>query len=379
MKWKNQYHEFDKIAEYFCDKRTKYYLWGTANIAANMFRLCGHEINIVGAVDSDKKRWGQKISGVTIESPDVLNPKEGYVILVTTSAYEQVKEVLLKKGFEENINFWDYFIFYQIYQLYAHNKLYSRRIDISLTERCTLKCRKCNMFMPYFQTPADLSEESVQTMVDKYFALIDFVESFNLLGGEPFLYDSLPEIIKYVGNKYRERLEHFKVFTNGMILPEKGLLELIRKYDVEIQISDYTSEVPYQKRIDQLKTLFDEVGVRYYIIKTSTWGDFGFPENPNNICEGDLISFFEHCKAPFRGLYKDRVYFCYLEASAVRAGLFEENENDYFDLNQKDKYIKQKFLEFDFGYSLNGAVSFCRVCRGCYPQNKLSVPSAEQM
>lgn len=379
MKWENQYHEFDKIAECLCDKSAEYYLWGTANIAENMFRLCGAEIKIIGAVDSDKKRWKQRIGGVTIEEPDILNPESGYIVLVTTSAYMQVKEILLKKGFEENVNFFDYFIFHQIYQLYVHNKLYSRRIDISLTERCTLKCRKCNMFMPYFNSPADISEKSVMEQIDQYFKLVDFVESFNLLGGEPLLYTPLAKIIEYIGKKYREKLEHFKIFTNGMILPDKELVEQIYKYDVEVQISDYTAEVPYRKRLDQLITLFNETGIKYYIARTSTWGDFGFPENPNNVSEKDLISFFENCKAPFRGLYNNRVYFCHLETSAIRAGLYTDNENDYFDLNQKDKNIKRKFLEFDFGYSANGAVSFCKVCRGCYPQNKLSVPSAKQM
>ena len=82
--------------------------------------------------------------------------------------------------------------------------------------------------------------------------------------------------------------------------------------------------------------------IRFYIEKISTWGDFGFPENPNNISEKDCISFFELCKAPFRGLYISRVYFCHLETSAIRAGLYEDNENDYFDLNQKDRDVIRK-------------------------------------
>ena len=379
MKWENQYHELDEIAKVLCSERTRYYLWGTANIAKNMLEICGQEICIIGAVDANEGRWGQQLGEFIVQSPDVLKPEDGYIVLVTTSSYSQVKQELAHKGFTENINFFDYFVFHQIYQQYRHNRLYSRRIDISLTERCTLKCRKCNMFMPYFKNPSDLALDDVQKQVDLYFDLIDYVESLNLLGGEPFLYGSLAEVIVYIGENYRGKLEHFKIFTNGMILPDERLIEAFLKYDVEIQISDYTCTVPYQKRLEQLRLLLETKGVRHYTEKNAEWGDFGFPEKPNEVADKDLVDFFENCKAPFRGLYKGRVYYCHLETSAVRAGLYGDNENDYFDLNEDDENTKRKFLEFDFGYSRDGAVSFCKVCRGCYPQNKATVPCAEQM
>lgn len=379
MKWKKQGHEFDEIAEILCCSKTRYYLWGTANIAKRLFSLCGNEIEIVGAVDSDIMRQGREINGVVIEAPDVLRPEDGYIVIVTTSAFKEVRPLLVKKGFRENINFFDYFVFTQIYQLYKHDRLYSRRLDISLTERCTLKCRKCNMFMPYFKNPTDLDKEDVQKQIDNYFDMVAYLESFNLLGGEPFLYTPLADIVSYVGERYRDKIDHFKIFTNGMILPSGELNGLFRKYSVEIQISDYTMAVPYKKRIEDLIKIFEKANVDYYIAKSSRWGDFGFPDNPNSVPDTELIQFFDACRAPFRGLYKNRVYFCHLETSAIRAGMFEDNENDYFDLAQTVEDKKRKFLEFDFGFSQDGAVSFCKLCRGCDPLNKLTVTAAEQM
>ena len=111
MKWKNQGHEFDKTAAMLCDKKARFYIWGTANIAKNLIARCGKEINIIGAVDSNTAYQGQHICGLIIEDPEILDPKSGYIVLVTTSAINEIKPQLIRKGFEENINFFDYFVF----------------------------------------------------------------------------------------------------------------------------------------------------------------------------------------------------------------------------------------------------------------------------
>lgn len=379
MKRKNQGHEFDEIAKKLCSPDVRYILWGAANIGKNIVKLCGDEINIVGVVDSSVEKQGTYLGGHVVGAPDALRPEDDCIVIVSTSAFKQVSSKLREKRYVENVNFFDYFVFLQIFLLYKRGELYSRRLDISLTEKCTLKCRKCNMFMPYFSTPQELEKETVLQEIDNYFKLVDYVEGFNLLGGEPFLYKSLADVVEYVGKKYRDRMEHFEIFTNGMILPTDKELELFQRYLVKIQISDYSARVPYGKRIEELVRILEEKGISYVIMKSERWGDFGFPENPNTISEDELIGFFDRCRAPFRGLYKNRVYFCHLETSAIRAGLYEDNENDYFDLEQKDDDLKKKFLEFDFGYSDEGAVSFCRKCRGCDCVNGLTVVAAEQM
>lgn len=379
MKWTHPDHEFDMTADKLCDPNGSYYLWGSANIGKEVLEQFGKQLHIVGVVDADKGKQGNQLGDLVIESPDVLSVNAGYTVIVTTSAYSQVKKELILKGFSENENFFDYFPFFQIYQLYRNNMLLSRRVDISLTERCTLKCKKCNMFMPYFSNPSDMALDVVLSQIDKYFRVVDYVESFNLLGGEPFLYKELSSVVEFVGKKYRSRIKHFIIFTNGMLLPNDTEIKLFSKYMVEIQISDYTNKVPYKERLEQLVSLLEENKIYYYFLRSTRWGDFGFPENPNNIPEEKLMDYFEGCKAPFRGLYDDKVFFCHLETSAIRAGLHNETEDDYFNLNQDTSDIKKRFLEFDFGYSRKGYVSFCAKCRGCDTVNKLTVPAAEQM
>lgn len=375
MKWNNKGHQFDKEAEILQDTDNCFVLWGLANIGRKFYSDYHNCINITGAVDSNEKMHGNVWNGLTVSSPDSIICKEKQIIIVTSSAYPKIKSVLQQKGFVENVNMFDYFVFMQIYEIYAHNRLYSRRIDISLTEKCTLKCKKCNMFMPYFNKSCDLDHYDVLKQIDEYFDMVDYVESFNLLGGEPLLYSNLAQTVDYVGQKYRDRMEHLKIFTNGTILPSDELLDNCKKWNVEIQISDYTNEVHYESRINQVMDILDKREISYYTFKSDEWGDFGFPDNPNNIGKEEVEGYFNACRAPFRGLYKSRVYFCHLETSAIRAGLFPDNSNDYFEI---DRSRKKEFFEFDMGYNEQGGITFCAKCRGCYPLNKLTVPAAKQ-
>lgn len=380
MKWENKTKEFDSIASVFMDKSISYCLWGMANLGGIFLKKYSHELNIIKVVDMDIQKQGVKIGHLIIESPNEIVGLQNYKIIVTTNAYRQVSDILKERGFKENIDYFDYFYFEQIYLLYTRNYLLSRRIDISLTEKCNLKCRKCNMFMPYFKMPADQPLAEVKKDIDNYFSVVDFVEVLNLLGGEPFLYPYLYQIVEYIGICYRNRINKMIIFTNGMLIPDEDFFDLLKRYKVILQFSDYTKVISYKNKFDEFKRIANKHEIHYYVFKNEKWGDFGFPENPHKIeSKENLLHFFDSCKSPFRGLYKGKVYFCHLETSAVRAGIFPDSENDSFYLLKESNSRKKEYFEFDRGYSELGYVTFCSVCRGCDCVNDLFVPAAEQV
>ena len=208
-----------------------------------------------------------------------------------------------------------------------------------------------------------------------------------------FLYDNDTELRKY-GWFYPDFSEMVKprqiALNNGFYLrlplfkKDRGKMwkiisENLKKYNVIIQISDYTDRVDYKKRKEDLTGLLEKHDIQYKVLRSDEWGDFGFPENPNDLMnEEQLTHFFNRCRAPFRGLYRQKVYFCHLETSAVRAGLFPDHKNDSFDLQGEYSDKKISFLEFDEGYCEKGYITFCAKCRGCSCVNDLTVVSAEQ-
>ena len=164
-----------------------------------------------------------------------------------------------------------------------------------------------------------------------------------------------------------------------MIVPSEELCECMKKNKVQVQISDYTTVVPYSERLQSFCSKMDEHEIQYKIVRFESWGDFGFPENCNDLPEDKLVPFFDSCHAPFRGLWKKRVYFCHLETIAIRAELYKDNEKDYFSVKEGCKPgTKRLFAEFDQGFHEDGFVSFCQKCRGCDCVNSLTVPAAQQ-
>ena len=381
MKWTNVGHEFDTVAKKLLDRKTTYRLWGAAQLGKDFFERLSEKVNIVQVVDGDAKKHGSLLGNVIIEAPSQLVYDEASVVVVTCSYYEENRPAIQSLGYVPMENLFYYEDFYILYDLYTNNFLRSKRIDFSLTEKCTLKCKKCNMFMTHFKTPAHQPLEDVLQDLDVYFAVVDYVKVLNLLGGEPFLYPDLDKVLDYIAEHYRSRIERVIIFTNGTLLPKQPLVESIKKCRATVQFSDYTNTVPYQERLHQFKELVEQENIENYTMANDEWGDFGFPENPNCMeSDEEATCFFERCKAPFRGIWKKRVYFCHLETSAIRAGLFEDESNDYFDLTATDnRMMKKQYCEFDYGYSKKGFIAFCKVCRGCDCVNDLTVPAAEQL
>lgn len=381
MKWTKKGHEFDEIIPKLLEADTTYRLWGAAQLGKDFCEKYANKLRIVQIVDKDSKKWGESIChGITTEEPENLVFDEKSVVVVTCSFYDENRPIIEKLGYIHMKNLFYYEDFYVLYDLYVNNFLRSRRVDISLTEKCTLKCKKCNMFMTYFENPQHQPLQDVLDDIDAYFSIVDFVSDLNLLGGEPFLYPDFKDVLDYIAENYRDRIDKLIIFSNGTIVPNTELLESIKACSATVQFSDYTHVVPYDKKIEQFKTVLNEMDIENYTMPWEEWGDFGFPDNPNIITDDQVATdFFERCKAPFRGIWKKRVYFCHLETSAVRAGIYPDDDNDYFDLKiTSGNDLKKLFCEFDYGYSEKGYITFCKKCRGCGCVNNLTVPVAEQ-
>ena len=59
-------------------------------------------------VDSDADLWGEGYRGEIIKSPDILKRKKDEIVIISTIfRYNEVREVLLKYGYKENIDFFD--------------------------------------------------------------------------------------------------------------------------------------------------------------------------------------------------------------------------------------------------------------------------------
>ena len=72
--------------------------------------------------------------------------------------------------------------------------LSKERLGIMLTTRCTLRCRGCYLMSPE-QKPWDADIETVKASLPKIFEIFDHFDQICLMGGEPFLYRDLEQVL----------------------------------------------------------------------------------------------------------------------------------------------------------------------------------------
>lgn len=382
MRWVDKGKQFDK----FMDEWTlenEYYIWGTSTVGESFYNKFNDIINIKGYVDNDVTKHGSYINDKRIYSiEDVLGDLDNHKLIIASGAYYEIADQVQKYGFIEGKDFCDSRIFEGVYFSYKYNKVHLYRTDISITSKCNLKCKKCNMFMPYYNKPKHRAFEEIKDDIDTYFKWVDNLKLFNILGGEPFLHPNINEIIEYVGeNYYKKKIEHIEFFSNGTVkLSEKVLLNC-KKYDISIQVSDYSNSLEYlKKNVDDFIQELSKYNIKYRRNISDKWLDFGDPNIRNNSkSQDEMIAFFDKCYAPFRGLYNKKFYYCHLNTSAIQSGFYIENSNDYFNLSKYDQNRKRELVEFDLGYNANGFLDYCRHCNGCFAVNEKYVEVAEQI
>lgn len=358
----------------------KYLIFGTSNAADYFLDKMKGKVRLLGFIDSDAKKWGKEFKGHRINSfPYWKEHAETAKIIVASGAYTEIRQMLRDNGYREEEDFCDSRAFLINHMMIQENKLYLYRTDICITERCNLKCRNCNMLMPYFENPVHRSLEELKEDLDTYFTWVDGVQNLNLLGGEPFVYPQVEDYTRYLCEHYRDRVRQIEFFTNGLVTLKESMLQLIKNENISIQLSDYRNGIPaVGEKVDHFIQVLKEYEIPYRHNIDNQWLDFGFPNyvNPRDLEE--LKVFFRECYSPFRGLREKKLYYCHLNTSAVHAHLFPDMKDDYFDLSVYDEGKKIELAEFDLGYIKRGFITYCRKCKGCFAVNSEYVSVAEQ-
>lgn len=316
------------------------------------------------------------------------SPKVRPFIVIAASAANtrDIKENLQEKGLIYGRDFFTFKEFinkvFPVIAYFVFGKTYVNLTQICVTERCSLKCKKCAHGCYAVKADhQDLTLEQVKKSADAFFSKIDYICEFVLIGGEPLLYRQLAEAVEYIGSKYRNKINIFSITTNGTIKPSDRLLSVCREHDVLFRISNYSKQLPrLERQYSILSELFNENGIRYSLgFQDSSWTDYGFEYVNRNGTEEELIKVFDSCDTPCHEIRENKFYFCVMARSVAENLSKNVGEDDYIDF---DKLVssdwKRELLEFILGYSQKGYLDMCNYCHGaeCY---KYPIPVAEQL
>lgn len=359
-----------------------YYIWGTGNTALRVCSFFGDKLCVAGFLDNNKEKWGTEFLGCPVlNTEEFLHRWSGEKIIVASLAYQEILPELERRGLKEDVDFCDSRFFAGVCGWLWKQSVYMRRTDLSITSYCNLRCRHCNMLMPYYEERQHYDLEQLSSTVEAYFRWVDYVENFNILGGEPFLHPEVLAITQRIVNHYRSRIGELDFFTNGTVVPSEQMLELMREGRITAYIGDYRQGIgTLQPKVDAFVKAMEVNGISYRMPPSDVWVDFNHTETDRSGWDAkQLAEVCIGCRQPFRGLSDQKFYFCHLNASAVLSGHYSEDTGDYFDLSTPSEGNMRELVAFDLACIPKGYVSYCRHCGGCAPMNQHKIPVAEQL
>ncbi|MCR4792606.1 MAG: 4Fe-4S cluster-binding domain-containing protein [Lachnospiraceae bacterium] len=391
MKWNNIGHEYDDVFEEYKRVLEKHnnriVFFGAGNYGKKCLRRLHADFIIDAFVDNDKSKEGQYINEIKVISYEEYLKSDGYIVITVKNPENRkalIEQLLSDGKTESDFAEWDFFFdkIYPVLLLYMYEKVYVPVVELSLTERCTLKCKKCAHGCGYVpMNMADMGVDAAEQSIDTLFRHLDRVGNFYLIGGETLLYKNLPIVLEYAGNTYRDHMENLMVSTNGTIIPSDEILEIAKRFNVMFNVSNYTKANPNltelrNKVIDRIVSF----GCRCNQFEQDRdWMDYGFDfvDRKGNVDE--MTRVFDGCDTLCREIRGSRFYYC-IQARAVSENMhFNVSEDDYLDLDKLSGLEgKRIFFEYANGFSEKGYIDMCNYCNGADCKDYI-IPAGEQM
>lgn len=212
-------------------------------------------------------------------------------------------------------------------------------LEVVVTEKCTLRCKDCANLMQYYNKPENISKDEIIPYLDRLIQCVDYIVELRFLGGEPFLAESLIDLIKH----YLEcnKIGRIGIYTNGTVMPKSDLVQMLKNEKVAVHISDYGK---ISRRIKEIEEIFKRDNVNYYIQKYDKWYDLGSLDKRNYTFE-EAEELYNIClSSKCRTFYRGKLYGCPRAAHGEKLGFFTNGYGDIVDFREgksTDKLITE--------------------------------------
>ncbi len=344
----------------------------------------GFEPLLAGVFDNDRRLHGASTAGGRpVVSPEKLAGFDGKILIFYWNDAE-VAGQLRSLGLRMYRDFWPYRDFLTFYHWHKHKRVFMPATDVSLTQRCTLKCRDCSMLITEMARPQTPSLESLQSDIDTFFTYVDYQHRLFLMGGEPLLHPDLPRYLEYLGRRYRPRIYKITIITNGTIVPKPDLLDLCGEHGVDFSVSDYSEAgIPgYAGKLARTLETLNRRGCPHTVSKPAWNLHHCREEGLASLSHEQLRGHYLRCRnQACRGLADGKFYPCFKTWSAELCGRSPNAPGDCIDLAAPDSLevaVKQKLVRYILGDCDNGFLNHCRKCYGFDPEYRRPVVAARQ-
>lgn len=244
------------------------------------------------------------------------------------------------------------------------------RVMILPTTRCNLRCKGCSSLLPLFENPIDLPVSQLIRDLDLFFQGVDQCIRITI-GGEPFLYPELPELLSYL--QCQEKILGVLLITNSTIQPSEEALKLLYNPKFFVEVSDYG----HIQQMSRTVAALERAGVHFSVLTEQVWDDMGGVE-PRGRTQEQRREIYRSCEQSrlMKSIHNGAVYTCARGARmrALECGYC--SERDYFTLDEDEpvERLREKICAL---YYMDGADACDRCDLGQLPARK--IPAGVQL
>ncbi|MDR2407736.1 MAG: radical SAM protein [Bacteroidales bacterium] len=379
-------------------------VWGTGKLLDTFLLNKGDDVDIKYFVDTNTVLQGQKVRGYDIRSPEHIRSEdmEKTMVMILVIGYERylIENDLLLWGIPD-YSYCFAFEFLLLNTYFKKSKVIVPMIYFFINSFCNLKCKHCvahindfvknrNKFVPF---------ELIKSDIDSFFKYVNYVGLLSFASGEVLLHPEFGKILHYICEKYKTRYSTLHFPTNGTILPQVHLLEVLSKYHCHVTIDDYTHAIKDRSKISDLTRLLKRHGVTYSINNTFQSGKYEAPiwDNVGNInisrnrtCEQNT-NIYHKCALSLScyNMYSGKLYSCGIACWSGFGGLYEPDGSDYVEFppprpNRRiipdQQNTALSIIRLYTRATNKGYPAICDKCDGLGPfVNKNKVIAAEQL
>lgn len=244
------------------------------------------------------------------------------------------------------------------------------RVMILPTTRCNLRCKGCSSLLPLFKHPVDLPVSQLIRDLELFFRGVDQCIRLTI-GGEPFLYPELPDLLTYL--RQQEKILGVLLITNSTIQPSEAALTLLQDPKFFVEISDYG----HIQQMSRTVAALERVGVHFSVLTEQVWDDMGGVEPRGRTAE-QRREVYRNCEQSrlMKSIHNGVVYTCARGARMRALECGYHSDQDYFTLDETDpvECLRGKIRTL---YYMDGADACDRCDLGQLPARK--IPAGVQM
>lgn len=256
--------------------------------------------------------------------------------------------------------------------------------SLMVTERCTLKCKLCLSYAPYYVKPQVLTLSQAKATFAEYFRCVDRVEKFAITGGEPL---TNPDIVAIMRDlfQYEKQISHDLIFiTNGTVLMNSALIKLflMKPEKLKIIINHYGDELSTKAYANY--DLLCEAGLKTQVILYKEDNRYGWIDCRDHSLKHESV-LERNQQAASCEFYKGKKYIidrgelhsCTRSFYRILTGIVPKSDTEYIDLWDASVSVEEKRIRLQ-EMLLRPSSTACAYCSGLSPDTP-KFPAAEQL